>query len=328
MVEENQTILSDFILLGLSGLPNAQQSLFLLLLIIYLMTLTGNLLILLLIFSDSQLHTPMYFFLANLASLDICYSQVTLPKLLLDFLAKKQNIAIATCLAQIFFLHFSISSELFLLAVMSYDRYIAICHPLHYINIMQKHICAQLASLVWLSGFLYSLVQILCTLRLSFCRQNFINNLFCDLPQLLQLSCTETITNILVILIFGGFLGFNALGVTFIPYVYIFRTVQKIKTKQGKIKAFSTCTSHLTVVFTIYAALIFTYFRPTTDKHFEYDKLVSVLYAVITPLLNPIIYSLRNNDLKRALSRVLNKTSLPQIYLKASLAKKITHRYL
>ncbi|OCT83296.1 olfactory receptor 1G1 [Xenopus laevis] len=308
-MEDNQTILSDFILLGLSDLPNAQHSLFLLLLLIYLMTLTGNLLILLIIFLDSHLHTPMYFFLANLASLDICYSQVTLPKLLLDFFIKKQTISIASCIAQIFFLHFSISSELFLLAVMSYDRYIAICHPLHYIKLMQKNICTQLACLVWLCGFLYSLVQILCTLRLSFCRQNFINNLFCDLPQLLQLSCTETLTNILVILIFGGILGFCALGVTFFPYVYIFKTVQKIKTKQGKTKAFSTCTSHLSVVFTIYAALIFTYFRPTTDKHFEYDKLVSVLYAVITPLLNPIIYSLRNNDLKRALSRVLHKSS-------------------
>ncbi|KAG8436086.1 hypothetical protein GDO86_007261 [Hymenochirus boettgeri] len=269
MIEANQTILSHFILLGLSDLPDIQHGLFILFLAMYLMTLAGNSLILFLILLDTHLHNPMYFFLGNLASLDISYSQVTLPNILVDFLTKKQTIEFASCIAQIFFLHFSISSELFLLAVMSYDRYTAICHPLHYVYLMHSN-------------------YTLCTFRLTFCRYNVINNLFCDLPQLLQLSCTETLTNILVMLLLGGILGFTALGATFIPYVYIFTTVRKIKATEGIKKAFSTCTSHLMVIFIIYAALIFTYFRPSPEDRFVYDKVVSALYAVIPPLLNPI----------------------------------------
>ncbi|MEE6497341.1 hypothetical protein FKM82_002717 [Ascaphus truei] len=302
----NQTKVSEFLLIGLSDNSQTQDLLFLVFLLIYLLTLSGNLLILYLVFSDSQLQTPMYFFLGNLAFLDMTYSSVTTPRMLSDFYTIRRSISFPACTTQVFFFIYFASSELFLLAVMSYDRYVAICKPLHYINIMSWKVCTQLASLVWILGFLYSLVHTLCSLRLSFCGPNTIHNFFCDLPHLFQLSCTDTFINILVIFLVGGVLGIGAFTITFLPYVRIFNTVLRIQNNEGKLKAFSTCTSHLTVVFIFYGSILFIYFIPTTSYLFAVNRLVSVVYALINPLLNPLIYSLRNKDLKAALRRALH----------------------
>ncbi|KAM4622308.1 olfactory receptor 5V1-like [Discoglossus pictus] len=308
MPSANQTTITEFILLGLSDLEYIQLLLFLVFLFIYLMTLIGNLLILLLIFTDSHLHFPMYFFLSNLAFLDVFYSSVTSPRMLSDFFSKNRTISLPACITQFFFFFSFICIELYLLAVMSYDRYIAICHPLHYIQIMNHKMCTQMVSLAWIIGFLTSLIHTLCTKRLKFCSANIIHGFFCDLPQLFKLSCTDTFINVLVMFLVGTVMGSGALGITIVPYIHIFNTIMGIQTKRGKMKAFSTCTSHLTVVFIFYGTLIFTYLRPTPRNNFSEDRLVSVMYTVITPLLNPIIYSLRNKDLKGSLRRALHKS--------------------
>ncbi|OCT64617.1 hypothetical protein XELAEV_18045716mg [Xenopus laevis] len=303
----NQTKLFEFIFLGLSDVPSAGLPLFMLFLLIYLMTLVGNLLILLMIFIDSHLHTPMYMFLSNLAGLDVFYSTVTSPRMLTDFFSETKTISLPACITQFFFFFSFICIELYLLAVMSYDRYVAICHPLHYIQIMHPKFCVLIVVSAWVIGFLTSLIHTLCTLRLTFCGPNLIQGFFCDLPQLFLLSCTNTFINVLVMFLVGILMGSSALGITFVPYIQIFRTIKKIKTWRGKLKAFSTCASHLTVVFVFYGTLIFTYLRPTPRNAFSEDRLVSVVYTIVTPLLNPIIYSLRNKDLKGAFRRTAHK---------------------
>ncbi|KAM4632554.1 olfactory receptor 5AN6-like [Discoglossus pictus] len=269
------------------------------------MTLTINLSILLLIISDSQLHSPMYFFLGNLACLDMFYSSVTAPQLLSNFFKEKRSISVQLCITQVFFFHNLGGSEIFLLAVMSYDRYIAICQPLHYVTIISWKVCIQMAAGAWAVGLITSLVHSLCLLRLNFCDSDTINNFFCDLPQVLQLSCTDTFINMLVLFLQAIIFGSSALLVTFIPYIHIFRTVLRIQSTQGQRKALSTCSSHLAVVFIFYGTLLFAYFNPTRNNHV--DRVISVIYTLITPLLNPLIYSLRNRDLKGALRRTVLK---------------------
>ncbi|KAM4632548.1 olfactory receptor 5V1-like [Discoglossus pictus] len=217
------------------------------------MTLTINLSILLLVIADSQLHSPMYFFLGNLACLDMFYSSVTAPQLLSNFFKEKRSISVQLCITQVFFFLNLGGSEIFLLAVMSYDRYIAICHPLHYVTIISCKVCIQMAASAWALGLITSLVHALCLLRLNFCDSDTINNFFCDLPQVLQLSCTDTFISILVIFLHAIILGSSALFVTFIPYIHIFRTVLRMQSTQGQRKALSTCSSHLAVVFIFYA---------------------------------------------------------------------------
>uniref|UniRef100_A0A8C5R4X4 Olfactory receptor n=1 Tax=Leptobrachium leishanense TaxID=445787 RepID=A0A8C5R4X4_9ANUR len=286
---QNQTIISEFYLTGLSDLLVTQLLAFLLFLCIYMMTLTGNLLIILLVLLDSRLHFPMYFFLGNLACLDICCSSITTPRFLFDLNTKKRIITVSACIMQIYFFLFIAASEILLLAVMSYDRYIAICHPLHYTQIMHIKACLHLASGVWTLGMVYSMVHTLLTLRLTFCGSNIVHSFFCDLPKLLQISCTDTTLNVLSIFLVGGLIGFI--------------------TNAGKLKAFSTCTSQLAVIIIFYGSLVFIYFVPTTSSFIALNKLVSVIYTVINPLLNPLIYSVRNKDLKEAIRRVLRHTS-------------------
>lgn len=302
---ENLTKITSFFLIGLSDRPSTIGVFFVAFLLIYLMTLIINLLIIYLVFTDSQLHNPMFFFLGNLAFLDTSYSTVTAPRMLYDLVTKNRSITLPACTTQIFFFIFFACAELFLLSAMSYDRFVAICHPLHYAQIMSKRFCAHMASVVWVLSFFYSLVHTLFSLRLSFCGPNTIHNFFCDLPHLFQISCSDTFINILVILIVGGGLGLGAFAVTFLPYVRIFNTVLRIRTNTGKLKAFSTCTSHLAVVFIFYGSIIFIYFIPTTSNLFTVNRVVSVVYALINPLLNPLIYSIRNKDLKRALLKAL-----------------------
>ncbi|XP_073447368.1 olfactory receptor 1G1-like [Aquarana catesbeiana] len=299
----NLTEISSFTLVGLSDHPQTMNGLFVLFLLIYLMTLITNLLIFFLVLTDYNLHNPMYFFLANLAFLDMSYSSVTAPRMLFDLATKKQSISIPACITQVFFYLSFAWSELFLLSAMSYDRYIAICHPLHYKLIISWRICACMASLVWGAGCTLGLVHTLFLLRLSFCRTASIHNFFCDLPHLIQISCTDPFINMMVILLTGPSLGLGVFLLTFLPYVYIFNTILKIRSRTGKMKAFSTCTSHLTVVFIFYGCLIFIYLVPMSSNMHILNILFTVISALISPLLNPLIYSLRNKDLMEALGR-------------------------
>ncbi|XP_040211462.1 olfactory receptor 5B12-like [Rana temporaria] len=304
---ENQTILKDFFLSGLSDLPVLQPPLFLFFLLIYLLTLIWNLLIIVLVVTDSHLHVPMYFFLGNLASIDLCTSSVTVPRMLFDLHTKTKKITIKSCITQVFFFMSFGMLEAFLLAVMSYDRYTAICQPLHYTQIMSWKVCVQLALSVLILSFIYSLVHTLYVFKLTFCGSDIIESFFCDLPQLFQISCSDTFINILLVYLLGGIFAGVSLIMTFLPYVSIIKTVLKIQTKGKRSKVFSTCTSHLTVVFIYYGCGVFNYFRPNTSHHSTVDKVVSIFYTVILPLLNPLIYSLRNQDLRTALQDALRK---------------------
>ncbi|KAE8578427.1 hypothetical protein XENTR_v10023539, partial [Xenopus tropicalis] len=278
---ENQTIVYMLLLSGLSDLPSLQLPLFLLFLLIYLLTLIQNLLILLLIFTDSHLHTPMYFFLGTLACLDMGYSSVTTPRMLFDFVMIRRVISVQACVTQIYFFFFFATGEVCILAVMSYDRYIAICRPLHYMQIMSWNVCVQFVSSVLVLGAVHSL--------------------------LLQVSCSDTFINVLLIFIFGTLIGTIFLGVTLYPYVTIISTVLKIPSKTMRSKAFSTCSSHLTVVVIFYSTVFFNYFSPNSGYNITEDKVASVFYATLTPFLNPLIYSLRNQELKTSLRRSLSK---------------------
>ncbi|KAM5152837.1 olfactory receptor 8G17-like [Mantella aurantiaca] len=308
----NQTILKELFLSGLSDLPALQLPLFLLFLLIYLLTLIWNLLIIILIVTDSHLHSPMYFFLGNLASLDLCSSSVTVPRMLFDLHTKRKKITIAACLTQFFFFLFFATTEIFLLAVMSYDRYTPICQPLHYVQIMHWKACVRYVSCVWCIGFAHSLLHTLNAIKLKFCSSDVIESVFCELPQLFQISCSDIYSNVVLIFLFGSFLGFGALMLTLLPYVYILKTVLKIQVKGKRSKVFSTCTSHLTVVFIFYCSTMFNYFQPSSNHHSVGDKVAPVLYTVITPLLNPLIYSLRNQDFRTAFHNVLGKLSPSQ----------------
>ncbi|KAE8578483.1 hypothetical protein XENTR_v10023590 [Xenopus tropicalis] len=284
----NTTILSTLVLSGLSDLQWLQLPLFLFFLLVYLLTMISNFIILLSICKDSHLKTPMYFFLGCLACLDMCCSSVTAPRMLFDIHTKRRVISTAACITQLFFFIYFAICEMFLLAVMSYDRYIAICYPLHYMQIMHSKLCVQILLGILFLALVCTLAHTLSVLRLNFCRSNIVENFFCDLPQLFQISCTDTTVNILVILVLGVFMGMGALAMTFIPYIRIFVTVLNIKEKNMRQKAFSTCISHLAVVFIFYEG-----------------RLISVFYTVFTPLLNPFVYSLRNQEFQSALRRVL-----------------------
>ncbi|OCT61843.1 hypothetical protein XELAEV_18047873mg [Xenopus laevis] len=301
----NQTTVYTFILAGLSDHPSLP--LFLVFLLIYLMTLTGNLLILLLIFTDSHLHTPMYFFLGTLACLDMSYSSVTVPRMLFDLLRERRIISLAACITQIFFFFFFALSEISVLAVMSYDRYIAICRPLHYMQIINWNVCVQFVSGLLLFSAIYSLVHTLFLIKLTFCDLNVLQSFFCDLPQLLEVSCSDTFINVLLIFLIGTMSGVGIIGVTFYPYIPIITTVLKITSKHTRSKAFSTCSSHLTVVSIFYTTILFNYYRSNANDHSVEDKVASVVFAILTPSINPVIYSLRNQELKLSLRRALRR---------------------
>ncbi|XP_077323667.1 olfactory receptor 2A12-like [Lithobates pipiens] len=299
----NVTEISFFTLVGLSDHPLTMNGLFMFFLLIYLMTVIINLLIFFLVITDYHLHNPMYFFLANLAFLDMSYSSVTAPRMLFDLVTKSRSISIPACIAQVFFYICFASSEVFLLSAMSYDRYIAICYPLHYKLIMSWRVCTGMASLVWVGGCPLPLIHTLLLLRLSFCRTASIHNFFCDLPHLYKITCTDPFINIMVLFLLSCSIAFGAFLLTFLPYVFIFSTILRIRSKTGKRKAFSTCSSHITVVFIFYVSLIFIYLVPTSSDMVNLNKLFSVVSSLMNPLLNPLIYSLRNKDLMEALMR-------------------------
>ncbi|XP_033025687.1 olfactory receptor 5V1-like [Lacerta agilis] len=302
---ENITVVTEFILTGLSDLPGVRFSLFVAFLLIYLITLVGNGTILLAIEADSHLHNPMYFFLTNLSLLDICCPTVTVPKMLENLLSERNTISFAGCVLQLYFLVALAGTEVFLLSAMAYDRYVAICNPLRYMFIMSKKLCLQMAAGTWVTGFLHSLLHTVMTFTLPFCTSNRVNQYYCDIPPVLALSCASTYVAEMVVFIVGGILGVGAFLVTLISYIHIISTILRIRSSEGKRKAFSTCASHLIVVCLFYGTILFTYLRPSSSHHPDQDRLVSMLYGVITPMLNPLIYSLRNKEVKGALKKVI-----------------------
>ncbi|XP_025045220.2 olfactory receptor 5AP2-like [Pelodiscus sinensis] len=302
---QNSTSVTKFILLGLSSNPEEQLVLFGVFTAMYLVALVGNLLILLLVGLDSRLHTPMYFFLGNLSVVDISYISSTVPKVLTNYLSRDQSISWAGCLCQTFFFISFGGVECLILGVMAYDRYVAICHPLHYGTVMSRRLCALLAAAAWAFGLANSAVHASLLTILSFCQNNVLHHFFCDIPPLLQLSCSDTRINQIVTFIFGGGLVSGSLLGTLVSYVYIGRTILRIRTSAGRLKAFSTCTSHLTVVSLYFGTILFTYLRPNTTYSQEQDRALPVIYGIVIPMLNPIIYSLRNKDVKGALWKAL-----------------------
>ncbi|XP_073490789.1 olfactory receptor 5B12-like [Aquarana catesbeiana] len=303
----NQTTVKDLILSGLSDLPALRLPLFLFFLLIYFLTLIWNLLIIVLIVTDSHLHVPMYFFLGNLASLDLCFSSVTVPRMLFDLHTERRKITMTACITQVFFfVVFGISDSL-LLAVMSYDRYTAICKPLHYIQIMSWKVCVLMMSIVWCLGFFSAFIHTFYVLKLTFCASNIIEGFFCDLPQLFLISCSDTFINILLIFLVGGSLAVATLILTFLSYVFIFKTALQMKVKGNRSKVFSTCTSHLTVVSMFYGSAFLNYFQPSGGHHVLGANVAPVFFPVIVPLLNPLIYSLRNQDFRMTFQNVLRK---------------------
>ncbi|XP_065271793.1 olfactory receptor 5V1-like [Emys orbicularis] len=307
MKMKNQSTVTEFILLGLSSDPQMQLFLFLVFLVIYLITLGGNIVIMVVIRADSHLHIPMYFFLFHLSFVDICYSSVTVPNTLRNFLAERKTISVNGCITQIFFFFLSAVTEAFILSAMAYDRYAAICDPLRYMERMSKGICVQLVSGAWAINFLHALLNTVFALKLHFCGPNQISHFSCELPPLLQLSCTETLTNQVVLLTSTVILGSISFPFSLISYILIISTILKIRSAEGRRKAFSTCSSHLIVVILFYLTAFFPYTKPSSVSSVVLDEMFSIQYSILTPMLNPIIYSLKNKEVKTAIGKMLGK---------------------
>ncbi|EHB03191.1 Olfactory receptor-like protein DTMT [Heterocephalus glaber] len=310
MMERNQTILSQFLLLGLPIQPEQQHVFYALFLAMYLTTILGNLLIIVLIQLDSHLHTPMYFFLRNLSFSDLCFSSVTMPKLLKNMQSQVPSIPYAGCLAQMYFFLFFADLESFLLVAMAYDRYVAICSPLHYSSIMSAKLCVCLVGLSWVLTMFHALLHTLLTARLSFCGDNVIPHFFCDLSALVKLACCDTHINELVIFIMGGIVVIIPFLLIITSYAQIFSSILKVPSAQGIRKAFSTCGSHLSVVSLFYGTIIGLYLCPSANNSTVKETVMAMMYTVVTPMLNPFIYSLRNKDMKGALGRAFHKKKM------------------
>ncbi|NXF99445.1 OR5V1 protein, partial [Sakesphorus luctuosus] len=307
MQRANLSSVSEFVLVGLSDAPQLRLLLFVLVLTIYLATMAGNITLLVAVSTDTHLHNPMYFFLGNLSLLDILCPTITVPKMLGALLFGNKVISFTGCLIQLFSFIDVVGTEIFLLAVMAYDRYVAICHPLQYLNIMSIRLCALLAIGTWLVGFFNSILHTSLVFTLLFCDSNQVEQYYCDIPPVLGLSCSPTRSRELVTLVVAGVLGSAAFVLTLGSYFYIFLAILAMSSSQSRHKAFSTCGSHLTVVCLFYGTTICTYVRPSSTYSPHRDRIVSMLYGILTPLLNPLIYSLRNREVKCALRRAISR---------------------
>ncbi|XP_004469125.1 olfactory receptor 7A10-like [Dasypus novemcinctus] len=305
MKQGNDTQISEFLLLGFSEEPELQLFLFGLFLFMYLVTVFGNLLIILATITDSHLHTPMYFFLSNLSLCDICLSSTAVPKMLVNIQMQSKAITYEGCLTQMYFFLLFTGLEDFLLAVMAYDRFVAICHPLHYMVIMSPRISVLLVLGTWTMSVLNSLLQGSAVLRLSFCTHVEIPHFFCELNQMIHLACSDTFLNDVVMYFAAGVLGGGPLAGILFSYSKIVSSIHKISSAHGKYKAFSTCVSHLSIVSLFYCTSIGEYLTSTILHNANSSASASVMYTVVTPLLNPFIYSLRNKDIKGALKKFL-----------------------
>nr|XP_026267408.1 olfactory receptor 1440-like [Urocitellus parryii] len=301
----NTTI--NFILLGFSDFPKLKTVLFIVFLGTYLSTVVWNLGLIILIRLDPYLHTPMYFFLSNLSFLDFFYVTSTTPKMLSGFFQKHRSISFLGCTMQYFFFSSLGLTECCLLAAMAYDRYAAICNPLLYTAVMSPTLCVQMVVGAYVTGSFGSLIQLCALLQLNFCGPNVINHFFCDLPQLLVLSCSETFSLHIMKFVIAVIFGVTSVFVIMVSYSYIIATILKISSVEGRSKAFNTCASHLTAVTLFFGSGLFVYMHPSSDDSLGYDKMASVFYTVVIPMLNPLIYSLRNKEIKEAIKRCKKK---------------------
>ncbi|XP_039354126.1 olfactory receptor 1009-like [Mauremys reevesii] len=303
----NQTPILEFILLGFGNVPELQPLLFLVFLVIYAVTVLGNILILVLVVADQHLHTPMYFFLGNLSFLEICYSSTLLPRLLASLLTGDRTISIKGCFVQTYFFGILTATESLLLAAMSYDRYLAICNPLRYAALMNGRICCQLVAGSWISSFLACTTINIFLFKSKFCDSKEIDHFFCDFSPVIKLSCGDTQAVQLLTFIVSAIGTFVPCLLVLTSYIRIIATILRIPSTTGRQKAFSTCSSHLIVVIVYYGTLITVYVVPTADSHKVLHKLVSVFYTVLTPMINPVIYSLRNKEVNEALRKAILK---------------------
>ncbi|XP_074083761.1 olfactory receptor 5B21-like [Macrotis lagotis] len=308
----NCSEVTEFILLGLTDDPKLHLPLFLVFLSIYLLTLVGNLGMMVLIYSDSRLHTPMYFFLSNLSLVDLGYSSAVAPKTAAALYSGNKVISYSECAAQFFFFVGFATVECYLLASMAYDRHAAVCKPLHYTTTMTANVCICLVIGSYFCGFVNASIHTGDTFSLSFCSSNVVHHFFCDIPPLLALSCSDTHISELVVFFVVGFNVFFTLLVILISYLFIFIAILRMQSAEGRQKAFSTCASHLTAVSIFYGTIIFMYLQPGSSHSMDTDKIASVFYTVVIPMLNPLIYSLRNKEVKNAFSKMIKQVRFPK----------------
>uniref|UniRef100_A0A8C3SJ60 Olfactory receptor n=1 Tax=Chelydra serpentina TaxID=8475 RepID=A0A8C3SJ60_CHESE len=307
MEEGNYSEVTEFTFSGLTDRPEWQVPLFGVFLLIYSITLVGNGGMILLITTDPRLHTPMYFFLRNLSFCDLCISSIVSPKMLLNFLAERKSISYTACAVQMYLSMAIANVASLLLAVMAYDRYVAICNPLLYMVTMSRQRCKQLVAGVYAVALVDSMIHTCFTFRLSFCSSHIINHFFCDIPPLLVLSCSDTRSNEIVLFALTSFSAVISFVTVLLSYVYIISTILQIRSAEGRHKSFSTCSFHLTAVVLYYSTLLFMYLRPSSSYSMDTDKMASVFYTLVIPMLNPLIYSLRNTEVKDALRKAMNK---------------------
>ncbi|XP_053903548.1 olfactory receptor 14A16-like [Malaclemys terrapin pileata] len=300
----NRTTVTEFLLLGFSDVRELQILNFVVFLVIYLVALVGNLLIFMAIAFDHHLHIPMYFFLMNLSIIDLGSISVTVPKSMANSLMNTRSISYAGCVAQVFLLFFLLGADFSLLTIMAYDRYVAICQPLHYDTMMNRKACVQMAAGAWISGILNSILHTGNTFALTFCGGNIVDQFFCEIPQLLKLSCSDSYLSEFGGLAFSACLVLGCFVFIIVSYVQIFKSVLRIPSEQGRHKAFSTCLPHLTVVSLFVCTGAFAYLKPTSSSTSALDLVAAVLYSVLPPIMNPIVYSLRNKEMKAALRRL------------------------
>ncbi|XP_076698970.2 olfactory receptor 5T7-like [Callospermophilus lateralis] len=307
---KNVTEVAVFVLRGFTDNPELQIFFFLLFLAVYLFTLMGNLGLIVLVIGDSRLHNPMYYFLSVLSSIDACYSSVITPNMLVDFLSREKTISFGACAAQMFFAVTCGTTECFLLAAMAYDRYVAIYNPLLYSVSMSPRVYVPLIVASCVGGILHAITHTTATFSLSFCGSNIINHIFCDIPPLLAISCSDTGPNQLLLFYFAGSIEICTILIVLISYGFILLAILRIRSAEGKQKVFSTCGSHLTAVSIFHGTVLFMYVRPTSNYALEHDMTVSIFYSIVIPMMNPIIYSLRNKGVKGAMKRVLGNNWL------------------
>ncbi|KAM9037209.1 LOW QUALITY PROTEIN: olfactory receptor 8D1-like [Sarcophilus harrisii] len=312
MTTGNYSTEIEFILVGLTNQPELQFLFFFLFLCIYVITVVGNVGMILLIMVSPLLHTPMYYFLSSLSLIDFCYSPAITPKMLVNFLGKKNTITYFKCMAQLFFFAVFAVSEGYLLTVMAYDRYVAICNPLLYNVIMSYQVCSLMVAAAFSLGFISVMIHTSFMMKLSFCKSHIINHYFCDVLPLLNLSCSSTQINELLLHIIAGFNTLVPTLAVLISYIFILGSILRIRSKEGRskplaFKAFGTCSSHLLAVAIFFGSIIFMYFKPPSSQSMEQEKVSSVFYTTVIPMLNPFIYSLRNKDVKKAMRKVIRE---------------------
>nr|XP_008267496.1 olfactory receptor 4K5 [Oryctolagus cuniculus] len=309
MDDGNTSVVSEFVLLGLSRSRELQFFFFVFFSVLYVVTVLGNLLIVIAVTSDSSLHSPMYFLLGNLSFVDICQASFATPKMIADFLSERKTISFGGCIAQIFFIHLFTGGEMVLLVSMAYDRYVAICKPLHYVVIMSQRTCTVLVLISWAVGLVHTLSQLSFTVNLPFCGPNIVDSFFCDLPRVTKLACLDSYNTEILIVVNSGILSLSTFSLLVSSYVVILVTVW-FKSSAAMAKAFSTLAAHITVVILFFGPCIFIYVWPFTT--YPVDKVLAIFYTVFTPILNPVIYTLRNRDMKVAMSKIVTHYLRPK----------------